>query len=172
MARPSTDFLSGISPGIFPALGVSVLLHLGALFGVQLTPPAHDYAPHVLEAHLQAVAAPVKQHVEPEAHPVSRFPPPAHAVTSPLPQPAPLAATEATVTGSPPAPLVEAAHSEPVSAAVQPGSAAPEPAYYDAGQLDAPPHMLGDVQQIYPARARNAEVEGLSPCPCLSMNTV
>jgi periplasmic protein TonB len=27
-------------------------------------------------------------------------------------------------------------------------------------QLDSPPHLLGEVQQIYPTRARAADVEG------------
>jgi len=32
--------------------------------------------------------------------------------------------------------------------------------YYDGTQLDVPPHLLGEIQQIYPARARVADIEG------------
>jgi len=32
--------------------------------------------------------------------------------------------------------------------------------YYDGTQLDVPPHLLGEIQQIYPARARAADIEG------------
>jgi protein TonB len=32
--------------------------------------------------------------------------------------------------------------------------------YYEGAQLDVPPHLLGEVQQVYPARARAADIEG------------
>ena len=32
--------------------------------------------------------------------------------------------------------------------------------YYEGTQLDVPPRLLGEIQQIYPARARAADIEG------------
>lgn len=160
MVRPSTDYFSGISPGLFPALGASVLLHLGVLLGVQPPPAAQERLPHVLEAHLQA-AAPARIPVAPHTPPTSRARP---AIPN-LAQPALRPVIEAAPASQPAAPTVEAPHNDAASIVVPPNTVVPgpvaaEPAYYESTQLDAPPRMLGDVQQVYPARARNAEVEG------------
>ncbi|HEU0188347.1 MAG TPA: TonB family protein [Gallionellaceae bacterium] len=141
MKLPATNFLSSPSP-LQLSLGGSVLLHAVLLFGLPApSPSSRATTVAALEAHL----APTLQRTTAHAATVQPAPTPAIRdslpIDAPLPQPDSFAPTPAGETGT--------------SAA-----ASAEPTYFSAAQLDSPPRLLGELQQIYPARARAAEVEG------------
>ncbi len=120
------------------ALGGSVLLHAAVLFAVSVSQQGHGSPATVIEARLVS-SAPVSAGVTPHTT--------AKSSAKIQVQPASTVVAETTTPALPA--TVEA------QAADLPGTA-----YVTAAQLDTPPHMLGAVQQSYPARARSAAVEG------------
>ncbi|MBI3902241.1 MAG: TonB family protein [Nitrosomonadales bacterium] len=161
MRQPATDLL-------LPALGLSAALHLGVLFGVQLAVPAQSVAPQPLEAQLQAPATPVyAPSTANTSHPrITAMRRMASGEAAIVIAPSPLAPSPVT-TGMETAPIAQPAipeHKEQQIALAFPvqqhAPAAPDMIYYPVEQLDVPPHLLGDMQQVYPARARTAEIEG------------
>lgn len=140
---------------LIAALGGSALLHLGVLCGVQLP---HAYIPatqigaaQMMTAHLvsaetssddPAQAQPATSHRTPSVQP-------AHAPTA-------LAYTPNGIEAALTTPGADVTHAERVAAE----PVANEANYYTTDQVDTPPRMLGDVQQIYPSRARSDEIEG------------
>lgn len=141
MKLPATNFL--FSPTPFQlSLGGSVLLHAALLFGL----PAPSSGSHATTAATL------------EARLVPAAPEPAMVVATVRPQPAPTAPVKSSLPLEMPPPQAAApqASEQPTPAA----DSTSEPGYFSAAQLDAPPHLLGELQQIYPARARAAEVEG------------
>lgn len=158
---PLTSLLSGNSLPL--ALGGSALLHLGLLFGLQADVPGSGHAAQPMTVRLAtasaapaAVTAPAMPE-PPAARPQPPRPAPARQAAraqeaEPAAAPAPAVATQAT-----PAPVMQAA--------LAPAAPNSEPAistntYYEDGQLDTPPRLLGVVQQVYPGRARAADIEG------------
>lgn len=124
---------------LFAALGGSALLHVAVLFGVQISAVPHQAAAQTtagltITAHLESA----QRHATPSRMNVAR-PLVNH---SPGEQPAELSVVEATPLTSP-AETIEN-----------------KTGYYTTDQLDFPPRMLGEVTQIYPPRARSAEIEG------------
>lgn len=140
---------------LIAALGGSALLHLGVLCGVQLPhasiPATQIGAAQTMTAHL--VSAAISSDNPAQAQPATL-----HRTPSVQPAHTPAAldytpnAIEAALT-TPGADVTRAEHvaAEPV---------ANEANYYTTDQVDTPPRMLGDVQQIYPLRARSDEIEG------------
>lgn len=157
-ANSSAANNSGISPGLLFALLGSVLLHLWVLFGVPMRSPPQAYTPHLIDVKLvpaAPLAAPFTAPVTPA--PASRISASAKATPGATPMPIAPVATETSTS----APL--ALSSEPPAA--QPGivsadTGLSDPTYYPIEQLDEPPRLLGGIRQVYPARARNAGIEG------------
>lgn len=144
MKLPATNLLSGPSP-LQLSLGGSVLLHAALLFGL----PAPSSGSHATSAAML------------EARLVPAAPAPTAVVTTARPQPVPTTPAQASLPLDVPPP--QAAATPPQASEQQATAAADsasEPTYFSAAQLDTPPHLLGELQQIYPARARAAEVEG------------
>lgn len=139
MKLPATNLMHGSALPL--TLGGSVLLHVALLFGLP-APSSGSHATTVatLEAHL----APAPQHTAMLAPSVLPTP----AIRDSIPIDAPLPQPDQLV----PAPASEASTPAAASSA--------ETTYFSAAQLDTPPHLLGELQQVYPARARAAEVEG------------
>lgn len=157
---PPTSLLAG--NGLPLTLGASALLHLGLLFGLPGHIPAAGHAAQPMTVRL-AAASPAPAAVAAPAlpqPPAARPQPVRHASSrqqadTPAEQPA--APASATPIQPAPAPVMQAA--------LAPAAAASEPAisattYYEDGQLDTPPRLLGDVEQIYPTRARAESIEG------------
>ena len=147
---------SGLSPSLLLALLGSVLLHLGVLFGLPMQRPNQANTPHVIQARLVS-AAPLAPTPE-TFSPARRIPDPVK--TPPIPVPISSIAPAPTGTGARPV-----SPGEPPVVAVRSGMASAEeslsdPTYFPIEQLDEPPRLLGDVRQVYPARARNAGIEG------------
>lgn len=138
MKQPADNFLSSLSP-LQLSLGGSVLLHTALLLGL---PAPGQHAPaSTLVVHLTPSVAQQQASATP-----ARIPPPVPNKTSvPVDTPAP----------AEPAPAA-AVPAEAITAA----EPAAEPTIFSAAQLDSPPRLLGELHQIYPARARAAEVEG------------
>ena len=123
---------------LFAALGGSALLHLVVLLGIPISSTSHHAATRTtpaitLSAHLQSA----QDHATPSrtiARPLVD-----HSVVE---QPTEFTATVVTALATPPEIITN------------------EAGYYATDQLDSPPRLLGEVQQIYPSRARTAEIEG------------
>jgi periplasmic protein TonB len=154
--RPATD-LSRSGAGLPLALVGSLLLHLGILFGAPAPAPASPHAAQPLSVHLASAAPaalrPVSQPTVASAQ--HKIPPPRHLIVA-------HAVNHAAVQPAEPGP---AAPETTMKAATNPVATSSEPAispstYYEGAQLDEPPHLLGEVQRIYPARARAADIEG------------
>jgi len=152
--RPVTNLLSVPGAGLPLALGGSLLLHLGILFGVPAPMPAASHAAPSLSVHLAAAVAPAMPSaaraapVIPQPRPgklpqqhTARMPVSAHHM---LAQAAPASNTAPRATAMPTAK----------------NTTIPAPTYYEGAQLGVPPHLLGELQQVYPARARAADIEG------------
>lgn len=158
---PLTSLLAGNSLPL--ALGGSALLHLGLLFGLQADVPDSGHAAQTMTVRLAAASAtpaavtPPALPESPAAKPQPPRPAPVRQAANvqraePAAAPAPAVATQAT-----PAPVIQAAFTPTASNSIPAISAN---TYYEDGQLDTPPHLLGVVQQIYPGRARAADIEG------------
>jgi TonB family protein len=156
---PATDWLSRTGPGLPLALGGSLLLHLGILFGVPVPVSASFHTVQSLSVHLASAVPAVTPSL---VHPAPAIPQPQPGgKLLPLQHPArkhtplipvhtmPLRAMSAS-NAAPRATTVPAAKNPAISASI----------YYEDTQLDVPPHLLGEVQQVYPARARAADIEG------------
>lgn len=152
--QAATNYLSRSGAGLPLALGGSLLLHLGILFGVPAPISASFHNTGTLSVHL-ASAAPVATPAAPaipQPQPGGKLPL-QHLVrkqTSLIPVHAMLPRTASASNAAPRATTVAAAKNPAISAST----------YYEGTQLDVPPHLLGEVQQIYPARARAADIEG------------
>lgn len=130
------------------ALAGSALLHLGVLYGVHITPPSQTHILQTIAVHLAG------GRTQPDTSPqVQR----AQQLHKTLVAPPAGLLTEAQATYSE-QPTLRA----DLTLDEQPGAvpATHETAYYAADQVDTPPRMLGEIQQIYPSRARTAEIEG------------
>jgi periplasmic protein TonB len=152
----ATDSPLVAGAGLPLALGGSVLLHLGLLFGLSASAPTPPGTSSPLSVYLVAATQAATQ-------------PPAPAVAQPSPeQPhrhhrpnkSPVLLAQATMPAA-----SAAAQAAPHAAATQvpadekrTGNSANT--YYDGAQLDIPPHLLGEVKQVYPPRARAADIEG------------
>lgn len=139
MKLPATNLMHGSTLPL--TLGGSVLLHAVLLFGLPApSSGSHSTTVAVLEARLTPIAqrtpAPSAK-MQPAPTPVKDSLP----IDAPLPQPDSIVAAPASETSTP-------------------AAASAETTYFSAAQLDTPPHLLGELQQVYPARARAAEVEG------------
>lgn len=149
MTLPPTR--SGLSGGMVAALGGSVTLHGLLLFAIPVTPQAQGPRINILEARLLPAAPSDTPHGQPAAgQPQASFIP-ATAASPTTAEPA----HEAALAAAPSATRAEST-APPTAALPQADSGA----YFAGDELDVPPHMLGEVQQIYPARARLAAVEG------------
>lgn len=144
---------TGLSPGLVYALGGSIALHGMALFAFSVSPPAHDVRSHSMQAHLLPATDNMRQHNQAETGNTGKAIAPT-ALTSLTPVATPpeplLASTQATLTPS----------EQVATTAVSVAPSSDTNTYFSNEQLDVPPHMLGEVQQVYPARARAAAVEG------------
>jgi TonB family protein len=134
------------------ALGGSIALHGLVLFAIPVSPQAQGTRVSILQAQLLPAAASVTAGGQPAAGK-------AQASVTPLTAAGLTTAAAvhepALVTAQAPALQAEATPAQ-TAALAQPDA----PAYFSGAELDVPPHMLGEVQQIYPARARSAAVEG------------
>lgn len=148
MTQPATR--SVLSGGMLAALGGSVTLHGLLLFAIPVAPQAQGPRISILEARLLPAEASVAPHVQPATGrpQASVIPPTAPTTAEPAHEAALVAAPASATTTEITAPRT--------AALPQPDSGA----YFSGDELDVPPHMLGEVQQIYPARARIAAVEG------------
>jgi TonB family protein len=160
MLKTATDFLPSSSAGLPLALGGSLLLHLGLLFGVPTMAPAVPGTAPSLSVRLVSAA-------QAAAHVATQ--PTTPSATQPRPEQRRLRhhagkvaemQTQAALSAVRPA---STATPHEVSAQPRIATSQTEHAatvYYDGTQLDTPPHLLGEVQQIYPARARTADIQG------------
>jgi TonB family protein len=160
MTRPPAN-IPDKSAALWLALPGSILLHLAVLFGVSARAAHPADAPPPLEVRL-AAAAPPASPLAARTSAAPRVAEPAAALTdTSLAQSGPaVPAAPATVPDAPPAP-----HDEPPAVAAHPAPASVEAeahdfTYYPQEQLDEPPHLLGDIQRVYPPRARSAGIEG------------
>lgn len=157
--RPATDQLFRSGAGLPLALGSSALLHLGLLFGIPAHSPALVHSGQPLSVRLVAAAADLSAQPAAQAAPATpqrpahRSPPHIH-----IPAAGNLTHLADATPAAPATPAV-AAHMPAATSAAQPGEISTT-TYYDGSQLDVPPHLLGEVQQIYPVRARTADIEG------------
>lgn len=150
MTPPAAKTLLGLDTGLLFALGGSVIVHGIALFAIPVTPQTGSAQRAPLAAHLLAVTAPANSGMPRRQAALKQ----AHAATG-------LQAADA----QPAAALAEvrdaATATEDSAASASTAVASPAASsYFSMEQLDAPPHLLGEVQQVYPARARLAAVEG------------
>ena len=154
---------SSISPGLLLALLVSVLLHLAVLFGASMMPPPLVDTLHPIEVRL-VPTAPLVSPVKAPAMASTDL----HILESVKERPrAPMALTsliafEATEASIPTPPALP---NKPSVVTTQSGMFSADadsydPTYYPIEQLDKPPRLVGDIQQVYPARARKAGIEG------------
>ena len=156
-AATDSPLLAG--SGLPLALSGSLLLHVGLLFGIAASAPTSPGMLPPLSVHLVSAEQTV-------AHGTSQ--PAAATNIKPHPERARLH-RQAHI--SPAAkPQMAFAQARPLNAAPPKAAAQTRVAttqmasttstYYDGTQLDVPPHLLGEIQQLYPARARAANIEG------------
>lgn len=134
------------------ALGGSVALHGLVLFAIPVSPQAQGARATILQAQLLPAATSVAARKQPLTGKQQATDIP---LATTLPATMELAHEPALTAAAPAAPPAEAMAGQAV--APQPANSS---AYFSGEELDVPPHMLGEVQQIYPARARSAAVEG------------
>lgn len=159
MRRPATS-LARQRIGL--ALGASLLLHLGILFGFAAPTPPSSYSAQRLSVHLvAAVPAAPRSAPQPVAIPVRYKIPPSHRhIFTRAVSHAVMRRMEPTPAEVPPTPpAVEPATSKPPGTTSN-TAALSASTYYAGAQLDEPPRLLGEVQQVYPARARANDIEG------------
>lgn len=154
---------SGISHGLLLALLGSVLLHLALLLGTFMMPPPLVDALHPFEVRLVSTAPlvlPVTAHAS--ASPAPHVPDLVkERLNAPMTPTSPIA-IEATAASLP---TPTALPNKPSVVTTQPGTFSADadsrdPTYYPIEQLDEPPHLVSDIQQVYPARAHKAGIEG------------
>lgn len=152
MTLPATK--TGLSPGLTYALCGSLALHGMVLFALPVSPPAQGVRSHIMQAHLLPASADnMQQHNQPDTGNTKKtITPTTPASLTPVPTPSEplLANTQVSATSS----------GQIATTAVSETSTSDANTYFSNEQLDVPPHMLGEVQQVYPARARAAAVEG------------
>ncbi|HEY6093438.1 MAG TPA: energy transducer TonB [Gallionellaceae bacterium] len=143
MKLPATKSILGQSPTLQLAMAGSVALHALVLFGL----PAPAAGAHAPTTTLEARLEPAPRHE-------------VAATTAPRATPTTIARDSIPVD----APAIQPTAAPPQTVAQADSAANDTPAasssYFDAAQLDVPPHLLGELQQVYPARARVAAVEG------------
>lgn len=149
MARRVTK--NGISHGLLLALLGSLLLHLAVLAGTPMKRSAGKYSPFAIEARL----IPAVPSAAPDAAPAPAFFATSKSWALPVPD------SHATLEAAAPAQAESHAETLPrESSAVDGRAAGVDPTYFPSEQLDEAPRLLGDIRQVYPARARNAGIEG------------
>lgn len=153
---------SGISSGLLFALLGSVLLHMVVLLWTPAPSPSRVYTPPPIEARLVQATPLADSATLPPAprisQPVQTVPRPAPSLAAPQPS-SPMAPVATETAAEDQSEL----HGEPPAMVAQPDAAnadGHDPVYYAVEQLDESAHLLGEVQRIYPARARNAGIEG------------
>ena len=157
MARLAADNF-----GLLFALLGSVLLHLAVLLGMPMMHPTRADAPHLIEVRLVPAAPLVSSAkiVVPSAPSllVPEQAEPALAISPPPIIPVAIEKAEASAPASTPAvELSVVAEQSGIASAVV---SSPGLTYYPIEQVDKPPRLLGEIQQVYPMRAHNEGVEG------------